>query len=159
MLLIKQIYSLEVGEVIIPDTSYLLNNPNFRTWTPKSKGPLNIIITTTVLGELDQHKEFHKGKSINETAKKIVKELLNLLKKNPGKNIKTIIRDKVYIVLDHIEPNSKKIFKELDFTIPDDRFIASALNIIRRYSKSDCYIATNDINQTNKAINFGIPVL
>jgi hypothetical protein len=156
--LLSQIYTEDISEIVIPDTSYVIKHPDFSKWSVKKGKVLNIIITPTVLSELDSHKEFHKDKQVHQTAKVVTKKIRDLMRRNRGNERKTILRDKVYLFLDAVEPKSTVLLEELDFSIPDDRIIASSFLIIRRYANSNCYIASEDVNQINKALYWGIPV-
>jgi len=156
--LLQSIYTEDAEEVIIPDTSYLLDNNDFTKWVSRSGKPLTIVIPTIVLQELDEKKEFHRNPDIQKVAQSIAKRIMSVLTRNPNSDVKTIVNGKVYLKLESIEPKKLNTLESLDFTVPDDRFIASAFEIIRKYTNSDCYIASKDINQNNKAIYYGIPI-
>jgi hypothetical protein len=156
--LLQSVYTEEAEEVIIPDTSYLLDNNDFTKWSSRSGKSLTIVIPTIVLQELDEKKEFHRNPEIQKVAQSIAKRIMSILTRNPNSDVKTIIKSKVYLKLESVEPKQSNTLESLDFSVPDDRFIASAFEIIRRYTNSDCYIASKDINQNNKAIYYGIPI-
>ncbi len=152
------IYTGEADEIIIPDTSYLLNNSKFEDMNSESGKELVIVVPTIVLQELDTIKEFHKNSDIQKTARSLIKRLKHVLANNIDSERKVVVKNKVYLIIEALEPKGSHLNEYLDMSVPDDRFIASAFDIIIRYSNSDCYVASDDFNQINKAIYFGIPV-
>lgn len=158
--MIEASYARDLSEeIVIPDTSFLYDFPELKDWRSlREGGKLCIVVPTIVLQELDQAKEYHKNKDIWQKAKQLVWRLREYTKSNQMENIYTV-NEFVSLILESTEPRKNRpLLESLDFSVPDDRFIASALEITSRYRKSICYVATLDINLTNKAKSFGLPV-
>lgn len=157
--IINSIYSGEERVIIIPDTSTLLNNEKFETWAFQDLDEFDIYITPNVLREIDNTKRFHKSVVIMKRAQKIDKRFKGYFKQGNGKELISIIKDKINISFIAIDPKFDGLFEDLDKTIPDDRFIASAIEIMRNNINSDCYILADDLNLINKANHFKLPTI
>jgi hypothetical protein len=147
--------------LIIPDTNALIINHKIETygglvgdierWT--------VIVTSTVLKELDEL----KVKSNNHEFREKVKKTINYLKglRNQGDIINglTLYKDTVTIKMIPVEPNMDKTLPWLDKDNNDDRIIASCFDIQIRNPASSVILMTADINLQTKAQLARLPIL
>ena len=65
----------------------------------------------------------------------------------------------MYVLFEHVEPKADGLPDGLDLSVPDDRFVASALLLQSRHPGSRLFIATNDGNFQNKLAAVGLPFI
>jgi hypothetical protein len=59
--------------VFVPDTNAIVWNPNLESWSFKDVKKFSIILTSTVLSELDDLKMKHRSDSVRETAESAIR--------------------------------------------------------------------------------------
>lgn len=136
--------------IIIPDTNALYNNFEIENWTFRDFTTFTIIITPSVLKDLDKHKIEHRNEKIRLKAEKLINALKEYRRR--GKLIEgvTIKKDKIDLKTIATEPNFDKSLRWLDQNNDDDRLIAEALEIMRSNCFRPVLIVTADINLQNK---------
>jgi hypothetical protein len=136
--------------ILIPDTNALYLNVELENWVFNDFKKFTIILTPSVLRDLDKHKIEHKNETIRTKAVK----LINIIKeyRRRGKLIEGIkIKDgRIDLKSIGTEPNFSETLKWLDERNEDDRLIAEALEIMRSYCNRPVLIVTADINLQNK---------
>ena len=147
--------------LIIPDTNALIINHrieaygdligNIEKWT--------VIVTSTVLKELDEL----KVKSSNNEFREKVKKTINYLKglRNQGDIISglKLYKNTVTIKILPVEPNMDKTLSWLDKDNNDDRIIASCFDIQIKNPASSVILMTADINLQTKAQLARLPII
>ena len=63
----------------------------------------------------------------------------------------------VYATFEHKRPRVDGLPEWLDLTVPDDRFVASALSVQSDHPGSRVYVVTGDLNMQTKLAALGLP--
>jgi rRNA-processing protein FCF1 len=155
----KDYYKNSLDDVfVIPDTNAFLINPDIEHWRFEDANHFTIILTPTVLSELDEHKINHKNENVRKKAIKIIKKIQEYRRRGSINQGVVIVNGCVSLKSIAIEPNMSKSLSWLDPNNADDRFLATTLEVIRNYLGSRVFIITSDINLQNKAEMAGIPL-
>ena len=141
----------------IPDTNALLGNPDIEHWQFEGDRSFTVILTPTVLSELDRHKVNHKNEQVRDKALTLVRKIKEYRRRGPLNVGATVVKDRISLRAVAAEPNMSKGLSWFDSTNADDRFLAAALEIMRENLGAVVYIVTSDINMQNKAEMAGIP--
>lgn len=157
--LIDNIYSYNDNYLLIPDTNALLINPKLEDWYFSDFSLFTIILTPTILSEIDSLKINHRNEDIRRKSLSLInqiKEYRRRGKLNEGVPVK---KDKIYLKTLALEPNIKDSLPWLDENNNDDRFLSSVIEVMRQNIKSTVYLVTSDINLQNKAEYATIPFI
>lgn len=158
--LLDNIYDQSSGRIIyVPDTNALLTNPRIEQWRFADVSEFEIILTPTVLSELDKLKVTYKVESVREKAEGLIRQIKGFRgrgKLNDGVPLVNGISTLKSIAA---EPNFNKTLSWLDSSNDDDRILASFIEVMKIYPNSPVIIVTNDINMQNKAEFAGIPFI
>jgi len=74
--LLDNIYDQSSGKILyVPDTSALLSNPKIEKWRFVDVSEFEIILTPTVLSELDQLKINHRKADVREKAEGLIRQI------------------------------------------------------------------------------------
>lgn len=147
--------------LIIPDTNALIINHKIETYGDLigNVKKWTIIVTSTVLKELDELKVKSNSNEFREKVKKTINYLKGL--RNQGDIISglTLHKNTVTIKMLPIEPNMDKTLPWLDKNNNDDRIIASCFDIQIRNPASSVILMTDDINLQTKAQLARFPII
>lgn len=141
----------------ICDTNALLANPDLENWTFDDIDHITIILTPAVLSELDSHKINHRNEAVRTKSNTLINKIKEYGRRGSLLNGVTVVKNRVSCRSFATEPNMAKSLPWLDAGNPDDRFLASTLEIIRQHCNSQIFIVTRDINMQNKAALACIP--
>ncbi len=139
---------LEDENLIIPDTNVFLDFPDLEGYhlgLPK----VRLVLTPTVLKELDAKKRA-RDVDIVHNARSLIRRLKdcgdrgNILEGVP-------ISDRVILMTRAAEPRRQGLLNWLDLDVPDDRFIASSLEVARQHPKAKVLVVSGDFNVLNRA--------
>jgi rRNA-processing protein FCF1 len=156
--ILSDYYKISLDDVIVvPDTNAFLSNPEIESWRFKEIKHFTIILTPTILSELDEHKINHKNLNIRDNATKIIRKIKEYRRRGSINEGVVIVTGLVSLKSIASEPNMLKSLSWLDPNNADDRFLASTLEIIRSNLGYKVFIITSDINLQNKAEIAGIP--
>lgn len=147
--------------VIVPDTNALIINHKLESYG-QILGDIEkwtIVITPTVLKELDELKIKNTGNEFKEKVKNTIRYIKGLRAQGDVINGVQIFNKKVTIRLQAIEPNMNKTLPWLDSSNNDDRIIASCFDIQVRNPSLCVIIMTADLNLQTKAQLAGIPFI
>ena len=111
-----------------------------------------IVVTTTVLSELDKLKYFGQTARIKDRAWKVLRKIAQLTE-NASLETEIPLRNKSYLLILSHAPKVNE-FDGLDVGIPDDRIIASSLKL--QISKADVSLLTADYGIVPKARSHGL---
>ncbi len=145
------LHSSNETTIFVPDTNALIFNPRIENWKFDDIGSLSIVLSPTVLSELDKLKVEHRNPDVREKAKKLIGQIKEYRRRGSlleGVNVKD---KKIWLKSVAVEPDFDNTLPWLDVENNDDRFIASVLEIIRNNIRSSVIIVTGDINMQNKA--------
>jgi len=143
--------------VAIPDTNALLGNPDVEQWQFDDTSSFTMILTPTVLAELDVHKVNHRNQAVRDRASKLIRKIKEYRRRGPLLEGVVIVDGTVSLRAIANEPNMSQTLSWFDSTNADDRFLATAMDVIRANLGTTVFIVTSDINMQNKAEMAGIP--
>jgi hypothetical protein len=148
--------------IFVPDTNALIINHKLETYGKLVDIDLNnwvVVITPTVLRELDEL----KIKNTNSEFKEKVKKTINYLKglRNQGDILKgvTLFNNTTKVKLIAVEPNMNKTLWWLDSDNNDDRIIASCFELQINNPASCVILITADLNLQTKASMARLPFI
>ena len=143
--------------LVIPDTSALLVNPDIEQWQFEDVDHFTIVLTPTVLSDLDRHKVNHRNEDVRDKASKLIRKIKEYRRRGPLHGGVSIVKGQVSLRSIAYEPNMPESLSWFDATNADDRFLATALEEIRANLGARVFIVTSDINMQNKAEAAAIP--
>lgn len=150
--LLQNLYSKNgSGNIIVPDTNALLTNPHLDKWTFDEVTNFEILLTPSVLSELDQLKVAGRNDEIRNKAQSIIRTIKEYRSRGRLTEGVTLKRSVSTLRALAVEPNFETTFSWLKEDNKDDRLLASFVEIIRSYPNSVVLLATADINLQNKA--------
>jgi hypothetical protein len=144
--------------VFVPDTNALLYNTTLEDWAFDGVPKFKIVITPTVLHELDGLKINHRNEAVRDKAEKLIRQIKGYRTRgdlHTGVTLRTSVSQLVALA---VEPDMEHTLSWLDKDHEDDRLIASTLEVMRQYLHSPVTLVSRDINAQNKATFAGIDV-
>jgi predicted ribonuclease YlaK len=145
--------------VVIPDTNALLFNPDLQDWDFDSVGQFTLVLTTTVLAELDKLKVDSRSESVRQKSEQLIRQIKGYRDRGRLTEGVTLVRNKSQIVAIAVEPIFSESLSWLDSNNNDDRLLASCLEIVRQMPHDQVVLLTRDINLQNKAEFAHIPFM
>ena len=141
---------------LIPDTNSLIIDPEFEKYKAIGGEEFSIIISPTVLSELDKLKIQHRDESFRQKINSVIARIKGL--RAQGSLINGVIVHKsITIKMSAKEPSFENTLSWLDSSNNDDRIIAFALEYMRNAPSDKVILVTTDINLQNKAEMAKIP--
>ncbi len=140
---------------IVLDTNVLIDNPDLTAFLSVLRNGYLIHLLPVVLRELDDLKRSGRTPELREAAQRANRRLKGVRSNGGAGEIK--VQGSVSLMFEYIEPRSDALPDWLDLTVPDDRFVASALLIQSRHPGSAVYAATSDINLQTKLAAVSLP--
>jgi len=113
--------------IIIPDTNALYYNAEIEKWDFSDFKKFTIVLTPSVLKDLDKHKIEHKNDSIRIKAIKLISMIKEYRRRGKLTDGITIRKDLIDLRSIAIEPDFSKALMWLDEKNDDDRLIAEAV--------------------------------
>lgn len=139
--------------IVVPDTNALIINNRLESYGQLlgNVDKWTVVVTSTVLRELDELKIKNTGSDFKDKVKKTISYIKGL--RNQGDAISgiKIFNDKVTFKLCAIEPDMSKTLPWLAADNNDDRIIASCFDIQIKNPASSVILMTADINLQTKA--------
>ena len=149
---IDDFFDSSSGETFaIADTNALIGNPDIEHWQFENVESFTLILTPTILSELEKHKINHQNPDVRGKATSIIRKIKEYRRRGPLHNGVIVVRDKVKLQSIANEPNMSQSFSWFDATNADDHFLASAIEIMCAEPGRKIFIVTADINLQNKA--------
>ena len=156
--LLDNIYDQSSGKILyVPDTNALLVNPRIEQWRFADVSEFEIILTPTVLSELDKLKIVYRLESVREKAEGLIRQIKGYRERGKLNDGVPLVSGVSALKSIAVEPNFNKTLSWLDPLNDDDRILASFIEVMKIYPNSPVIIVTNDINMQNKAEFAGIP--
>ena len=143
--------------ILVPDTNAFYFNPKLEVWSYSEFDKFTFALLPTVLNELDEHKESHRNEDVRKKAQKLIRQIKEYRRRGSLTNGVPIVKGKIDIFAVAIEPDMQNTLEWLDSISPDDRILASTLELIRQRPRSSVMLVTRDINLQNKAEFAGLP--
>lgn len=141
---------------LAPDTNTLIDNPDLAAHTTELGPRYMAHVLPVVFGELDDLKRSGRTQDLREAAKKADRRLKGL-RDNGDVQVGARVSGDVLAVFEHVEPRVDCLPSWLDLSVPDDRFVAAALQLQSQHPGSALYVATGDLNMQNKLSAVGLP--
>jgi hypothetical protein len=137
--------------ILIPDTNAVIDYPDLSSYEKIINRPqYEIVITSTVIGELDKLKRLHANKEMRARVVDIIRRLKQW--RATGDVVRGVqLSDAVTLRMIPNEPDFKQAPSWLDPENNDDRIVASALEIQRGNPGATVILITSDLNMQNKA--------
>ncbi len=157
--LIENIYSDNDKFLLVPDTNALLINSRLENWCFNDFTTFTLILTPTILSELDSLKINHRNEEIRNKSISIINQIKDYRRRGSLTESVPIKKNKIYLQTLAIEPNFQDSLPWLDENNNDDRFLSSVLEVMRQNIRSTVYLVTSDINLQNKAEYSMIPFI
>lgn len=157
---IQQLHDpLDGGHLLVPDTNALIAVPVLTDWALPDTERFEIVLVPTVLAELDALKVEHRNPDVRDKAKKVINQLKELRRRGSLSNGVPLIRQRSGARTLAVEPDFTTSLPWLDSSVPDDRMLASAIEVIRHFPRCAVHLVTGDINLQNKADFARMPFL
>lgn len=145
--------------VLVPDTNALILSPAFQDWSFDGIPVFEILMVPMLLSELDTLKTNHRNVQVQRKAEAVIRQIKEYQRRGQ-------LVDGVVVVANHIsvrafaaEPRVSDALPWLDPSVPDDRILASCIEVMRAHSRSTVALVTGDINLQNKAAFASVPFL
>jgi hypothetical protein len=145
--------------LLLADTNALLTRPDIESWRVRGSSCITVLLAPVVLSELDRHKVNHRNEAVRDKATKLVRRFGEYRRRGALLDGVTVVTDHVYLRGIAVEPDARHTLPWLDPGNSDDRFLATALEVIREHLATPVAIVTRDINMLNKADFANVPVL
>jgi len=156
--LIGHLYDAAEGDPIyVPDTNALAWNPDLDTWSFAGARRFTLILTATVLGELDRLKVEHRNPDFRAKAEGVINRLKSYRGRGELSRGVVLRRNLSTIKTVAVEPQVAETLPWLDPDNDDDRIMASFVEVMRQHPRTPVVLVTRDINLQNKAEYAGLP--
>lgn len=150
--LIEHLYDSSEGDhVYVPDTNALIYNPNLEGWDFPDVHRFTIVLTPTVLSEIDQHKVDHRNEEVRKKAESLIRRIKGYRTRGRLTDGVPLRSNKSSLLSIAKEPDFGDTLPWLDPNNADDRYLASFIEVMRMFPRSPTVLVTRDINLQNKA--------
>lgn len=144
---------------MIPDTNALILNVRLEQWSFDWCDAFTIVLTPTVLAELDELKIAHRNPDVRTKAERIIRQIKEYGRRGDLRAGVPIVSGRITARSIAVEPRMDESLPWLDAANHDDRLLASTIEIIRRNVRSVVVLVTADINLQNKAQHARLPAI
>jgi hypothetical protein len=156
--LISHLYDPAEGDpVYVPDTNALAWNPDLEKWRFVGVPRFTLVLTATVLGELDRLKVEHRNPDFRAKAEGVINRLKSYRERGELPRGVVLRRNLSRIKTLALEPRVEETLPWLDPANDDDRILASFIEVMRQHPRTPVILVTRDINLQNKAEYAGLP--
>lgn len=146
---------IEGAVVLVPDTNALIYAPDLPAWEFTDIPRFDVVLVPTVLSELDGLKTSQRKCAVR--ARSIIRQIKDYQRCGPLDQGVDVVKDQIRLRSVAIEPRFEESLPWLDPASPDDRFIASFVEVMRTFPRSTVLLVTADINLQNKAAFARLP--
>jgi hypothetical protein len=144
-------------DVYVPDTNALLHYPDLERWTFDGSPRFELILTPSILVELDELKVNHRNIDVRYKAEGLISRIKGYRSRGQLTRGVPLLKRTSSIRALATEPRMANSLPWLDPDNRDDRFIGSVIEIMRQHPRSAVTIVTRDINLQSKAELASIP--
>jgi hypothetical protein len=149
--LLERLHSSTDEPIFVPDTNALLYNPDLEKWKFDDVAFFTLMMTPTVVSELDRLKSEHRNEAIRERAEGLVRRMKEYRRRGALTEGVVLAKSRSRLQAIAIEPDVQSALPWLDAANGDDRLIASMIEVMRRYPRAAVCLVTRDLNLQNKA--------
>lgn len=158
--LISSLYSGKIDvPILVVDTNALYSNIELENWHFEMFEKFEIVITPSVLKDLDKHKIEHRNENVRAKALKLIKKIKEYRRRGKLTEGVSIVNGKINLRTIAKEPNFNNTLKWLDSKNEDDKLIAEFLEIMRSNGDRPVILITEDINLQNKCEMADLPFM
>lgn len=137
--------------VFVPDTNALLYNPQLESWRFAEAPTFMLVLTPTIVSELDELKVNHRVEDVRKKAETLIRVIKGYRARGSLADGVPLVTGVSRVMARAVEPTAEQSLPWLDFKNNDDRFIASAIEVMRTTPQAAVAIVTRDLNLQNKA--------
>jgi hypothetical protein len=149
--LLDGLYSASTTTMLVPDTNAWYWNTALDTWRlPWASGAFVVVLTPTVLKEIDLHKTDERRSSRREKAERFARQVGEYRRRGPLLQGSTLAAGISTVMAIPVEPKMSDSLPWLDAASPDDRLLASVIEVMRLNPHASVIVVTRDINFQNK---------
>jgi hypothetical protein len=148
---------VEGDPIYVPDTNGLLWNPDLEHWRFDDAPRFTLVLTATVLGEIDRLKIDHRNPDVRAKAEGLIRRIKSYRSRGELSRGVRLRRDVSTIKTIALEPRVEDTFPWLDPGNDDDRIIAGFVEVMRQHPRTPVTLVTRDINLQNKAEYADLP--
>lgn len=156
--LLDRLYSPEGEALVIPDTNALILGAPLDQWSLDWCDAFTVVLTPTVLAELDELKIAHRNQDVRAKAERVIRQIKEYARRGDLRAGVPIVSRRITARSIAVEPRMDESLPWLDAANNDDRILASTIEIIRQNVRSVVVLVTADINLQNKAQHARLPV-
>lgn len=156
--LLDRLYSPEGEALVIPDTNALILGAPLDQWSFDWCDAFTVVLTPTVLAELDELKIAHRNSDVRTKAERLIRQIKEHGRRGDLRVGVPILSGRITARAIAVEPRMDESLPWLDAANNDDRILATTIEIIRRNLRSVVVLVTADINLQNKAQHARLPV-
>jgi hypothetical protein len=143
---LNDVYSEHERLTLVPDTNALYWNTDLETWRAPTRERFLIILTPTVIEELDRHKDDHSKKARRQKAAKLVRKIAEYRRRGSLVDGVTLVRGVSDIFAFPFTADPRAMFAWLPATGADDYVLAEAASVMRANPRAPTAIVTRDVN-------------
>lgn len=151
--------SSEDPPVLVPDTNALYFKTDLETWEIDGFSTFELVLTPSVLSDLDRHKIEHRVPEVRDKAKTWITKIKEYRRRGRLSEGVAVVRGKIQLRTIAAEPNFANLYSSLDPNNDDDRLIAETLELTLAEGGRIIALLTGDINLQNKCELYKIPFL
>lgn len=149
--LMDGLYSTTTNTMLVPDTNALYWNTALDTWRlPWASGAFVVVLTPTVLKEIDLHKTDERRSTRREKADRFARQVGEYRRRGPLLQGATLAAGISTVMAIPVEPKMSDSLPWLDPASLDDRLLASVIEVMRLNPHASVIVVTRDINFQNK---------
>jgi predicted ribonuclease YlaK len=141
----------------VPATKALAWNPDLEKWLFAGVWRFTLVLTATVLGELDRLKVEHRNPDFRAKAEGVINRLKSYRRRGELSRGVVLRRSVSTLKTIALEPKVEETLPWLDPTNDDDRVLASFIEVMRQHPRTPVILVTRDINLQNKVEYAGLP--
>lgn len=158
---LKTIYTYSSNSILlVVDANALLYNTMIDKWGFADFDKFIIVLTPTLISELDDIKtNQRKTQELRTKARTIINQINEYDRRGDILKSVNVFDNKIFIMSEPLEPNFQYTLSFLNPNIKDDRYVATALEIMRKHNASQVYLVTADFNLKQKCRMSSVPVL
>jgi len=157
--LLDHLYSPQGEVLIVPDTNALILGAPLEQWSFDWCDAFTLVLTPTVLAELDELKIAHRNPEVRTKAERIIRQIKEYGRRGNLRSGVPIVTGRIKARSIAVEPKLDESLSWLDPTNNDDRLLASTIEIIRQNVRSVVVLVTADINLQNKSTHARLPAV
>jgi hypothetical protein len=163
--LLNRLYGVSTDAVVfVPDTNALLYNSDLANWQFDDVPLFTVVLTPTILSELDSLKVNYRVDSVRDKSEKIIRMVKEYRRRgiSSGRRLSEgvpLVKGVSNIMAIATEPDMDKSLPWLNAQNNDDRLLAGVIEVMRLHPRSPVFLVSRDINLQNKAEFANVPYI